>query len=88
MTFSACIAETTHGNFLDDYKNRRSLHYATLCRKTFPGRGVNTEISPLRFASVEMTKVRAALPRDLQFCGPFLETWNLTLNKFVIPTGA
>ena len=25
-------------------------------RKTSPGRGVNTEISPLRFASVEMTK--------------------------------
>jgi hypothetical protein len=31
-------------------------------RKTSPGRGVNTEISPLRFASVEMTKVRATLP--------------------------
>jgi hypothetical protein len=28
----------------------------TLGRKTFPGRGVNTEISPLRFAPVEMTK--------------------------------
>jgi hypothetical protein len=27
-----------------------------LGRKTFPGRGVNTEISPLRFAPVEMTK--------------------------------
>jgi hypothetical protein len=31
-------------------------------RKTFPGRGVNTEISPLRCASVEMTKGRGALP--------------------------
>ena len=34
----------------------------TLCRKTYPGRSVNTEVSPLRFASVEMTKVKAALP--------------------------
>jgi hypothetical protein len=33
-----------------------------LGRKTFPGRGINTEISPLRYASVEMTKERAALP--------------------------
>jgi hypothetical protein len=30
--------------------------------KTFPGRGINTEISPLRYAPVEMTKGRAALP--------------------------
>jgi hypothetical protein len=29
---------------------------ATLGRKTFPGEGINTEISPHRFASVEMTK--------------------------------
>jgi hypothetical protein len=30
-------------------------------RKTFPRRGINTEISPLRCASVEMTKGRGAL---------------------------
>jgi hypothetical protein len=39
------------------------------CRKTFPGRGVNTEISPLRYASVEMTKGRTALP------------WRATLDR-------
>jgi hypothetical protein len=31
-------------------------------RKTFPRRGIHTEISPLRCAPVEMTKERAALP--------------------------
>ena len=31
-------------------------------RMTFPRRSIHTEISPLRFASVEMTKGRAALP--------------------------
>jgi hypothetical protein len=31
-------------------------------RKTFPRESIHTEISPLRFASVEMTKGRAALP--------------------------
>jgi hypothetical protein len=30
----------------------------TLCRKTFPRMSIHTEISPLRFASVEMTKER------------------------------
>jgi hypothetical protein len=45
-----------------NYGNRKSLTYATLGRKTSPGRGVNTEISPLRYAPVEMTKVRATLP--------------------------
>jgi hypothetical protein len=29
-------------------RNRRTLHFATLCRKTYPGKDVNTEISPLR----------------------------------------
>jgi hypothetical protein len=37
------------------------------CRKRFPGRGVNTEISPLRFAPVEMTKGRATLPWESGF---------------------
>jgi hypothetical protein len=31
-------------------------------RKTFPRESIHTEISPLRFASVEMTKGRAVLP--------------------------
>jgi hypothetical protein len=30
--------------------------------KTFPRKSIHTEISPLRFASVEMTKERGALP--------------------------
>jgi hypothetical protein len=33
-------------------------------RKTFPRRSINTEISPLRCASVEMTKGRADLPGE------------------------
>jgi hypothetical protein len=33
-----------------------------LRRKTFPRRGIHTEISPLRCAPVEMTKGRAELP--------------------------
>jgi hypothetical protein len=33
-------------------------------RKTFPRRSINTEISPLRCASVEMTKGRVTLPRE------------------------
>src|ERR1700678_1486668 len=32
-----------------------------LCRKTFPSKCIHTEIPPLRFASVEMTKGRGAL---------------------------
>ena len=35
--------------------NRRSLRYASLYRK--PGRKGETQISPLRFAPVEMTKL-------------------------------
>jgi hypothetical protein len=35
---------------------------ASLRRKTFPRRGIHTEISPFRCAPVEMTKGRAALP--------------------------
>jgi hypothetical protein len=32
------------------------------CRKTFPAKSIQTETSPLRFASVEMTKVRWVFP--------------------------
>jgi hypothetical protein len=43
--------------------------------KTFPRKGVHTEISPLRFASVEMTKGRAALPgRAVAEQKPFLSS--------------
>jgi hypothetical protein len=35
--------------------------------KTFPRRSIHTEISPLRFASVEMTKGSVADWRDLRF---------------------
>jgi hypothetical protein len=40
------------------------LHAAlsTESRKIFPRESIHTEISPLRFASVEMTKGRAVLP--------------------------
>jgi hypothetical protein len=31
--------------------------------KTFPSKSIHTEISPLRYAPVEMTKERAVLPR-------------------------
>jgi hypothetical protein len=34
-------------------------------RKTFPRKNIHTEISPLRFASVEMTKGRAVLPESV-----------------------
>jgi hypothetical protein len=41
-------------------------------RKTFPGKSIHTEISPLRFAPVEMTKERAVLPgRVVAEQGPF-----------------
>jgi hypothetical protein len=33
-------------------------------RSVFPREGLHTEISPLRYASVEMTKGRAVLPRE------------------------
>src|ERR1700677_3852948 len=33
-------------------------------RKTFPGKSIHTEISPLRFASVEMTKGRVVMDRS------------------------
>ena len=36
--------------------------FGTLCRKTFPRESIHTEISPLRYAPVEMTKGRVALP--------------------------
>src|SRR5882757_7374678 len=52
--------------------NRRSPGYVR--RKTFPRRGIHTEISPLRCAPVEMTKGRATT-----LCG--------TLPSFVIPRG-
>jgi hypothetical protein len=48
--------------------------------KTFPRKSLHTEISPLRYASVEMTKGRAALPervvaeqRERRFSGPLRE---------------
>jgi hypothetical protein len=41
-------------------RNRRSL--PSLRRKTFPRRGIHTEVSPLRCAPVEMTRGREALP--------------------------
>jgi hypothetical protein len=34
-------------------------------RRTFPGKSIHTEISPLRFASVEMTKGSVALPENV-----------------------
>jgi hypothetical protein len=40
-------------------KNRREK--LRLARKTFPRRSIHTEISPLRYATVEMTKGRAVL---------------------------
>jgi hypothetical protein len=48
---------------LESVRENRKKQHATLPRKTFPREVVNTEISPLRFASVEMTKGRVALPR-------------------------
>jgi hypothetical protein len=43
---------------------RRGCQEGNRCArsKTFPGKSIHTEISPLRCASVEMTKGRAALP--------------------------
>jgi len=35
---------------------------STVRSKTFPSESIPTEISPLRFASVEMTKGRVVLP--------------------------
>jgi hypothetical protein len=35
-----------------------------LARKTFPRKSIHTEISPLRFAPVEMTKGRAVMARS------------------------
>jgi hypothetical protein len=40
---------------------RKTADFCYTLRKTFPRRGINTEISPLRYAPVEMTKGRAAL---------------------------
>ena len=38
-------------------KPQGTVQIAPLSRKTFPGEVVNTEISPLRFASVEVTNL-------------------------------
>jgi hypothetical protein len=43
--------------------NCRYLGYANT-RQTFPRKTIHTEISPLRFAPVEMTKERAVFPRE------------------------
>jgi hypothetical protein len=40
----------------------RNREKKPLGRKTYPRKSIHTEISPLRFASVEMTKGRATLP--------------------------
>jgi hypothetical protein len=37
---------------------------AQVCRKTLPGKSIHTEISPLRCASVEMTKGRVVMTRS------------------------
>jgi hypothetical protein len=66
------------------------------CRKTFPRRGVNTEISPLRFASVEITMGKVAFARERRCCTeavfilsgrPWKQLRPLS-NEFVISTGA
>jgi hypothetical protein len=46
------------------------LRYAR--SKNISRKGLNTEISPLRFASVEMTKVKVTLCRNISTKGP----WN------------
>ena len=57
-----------------------------LCRKTFPRQSIHTEISPLRYASVEMTKGREVVARRASF-QQLLSLEALSLS-FVISTEA
>jgi hypothetical protein len=46
----------------DGCQPREVVNPGTLNRETFPRESIHTEMSPLRWASVEMTKGRAVLP--------------------------
>jgi hypothetical protein len=80
-------------------RTAESFYYAPLrisCREAFSGKRIHDEISPLRFASVEMTMGKVAFARERRCCTeavfilsgrPWKQLRPLS-NEFVISTGA
>ncbi len=60
----AGFASSLVGPWFGGEAHRRSLHCATLSRKTFPRKSIHTEIPPLRCAPVGMTRGEGGASRE------------------------
>ncbi len=60
----AGFASSLGGPWFGGKAHRRSLHFATLSRKTFPRKSIHTEIPPLRCAPVGMTRGEGGASRE------------------------